>query len=144
LGIAALGLALYTLFHPGVRAARAAANGDADLDDEVEPRSADHLPRGRGSVHATQTCEVAMRDRRCQRVVRAVAALVLLAAGVAASAALAPSAGAAEVPWVCSQDAFLFQSPDGLDGEHLVQQVDLVTGENHRLGETADQVNAVG
>lgn len=35
-GIAALGLALYTLFHPGVRAARAAANG-ADDDPDVDP-----------------------------------------------------------------------------------------------------------
>jgi UDP-GlcNAc:undecaprenyl-phosphate GlcNAc-1-phosphate transferase len=35
LGIAALALVLYTLFHPGVRATRAAANGesDDDLDD---------------------------------------------------------------------------------------------------------------
>ena len=41
LGVAALGLLLYTLFHPGVRAARAAANGDGgsidgNLDDNLD------------------------------------------------------------------------------------------------------------
>lgn len=44
-GIGALGLLLYTLFHPGVRAARAvAANGDAGVDDEVEPPVGDPAP----------------------------------------------------------------------------------------------------
>ncbi|MBK5222667.1 MAG: undecaprenyl/decaprenyl-phosphate alpha-N-acetylglucosaminyl 1-phosphate transferase [Acidimicrobiia bacterium] len=36
-GIGALALALYTLLHPGVRAARAAANGDASSSEVDEP-----------------------------------------------------------------------------------------------------------
>jgi UDP-GlcNAc:undecaprenyl-phosphate GlcNAc-1-phosphate transferase len=38
IGIAALGLALYTVFHPGARLARAEHNGDATDDEpQVDP-----------------------------------------------------------------------------------------------------------
>jgi UDP-GlcNAc:undecaprenyl-phosphate GlcNAc-1-phosphate transferase len=42
IGIAGLGLALYTVFHPGARLARADKNGDSiDEEPQVDPVGAD-------------------------------------------------------------------------------------------------------
>lgn len=79
------------------------------------------------------------------RGVRWGAAAVLVAAGLTAvTVARAPEAQAAEVPWVCSDNAYLFQSPNANVAPHDVIQVDLATGANVNIGDTGDQVNAVG
>jgi UDP-GlcNAc:undecaprenyl-phosphate GlcNAc-1-phosphate transferase len=65
LGVAALGLLLYTMFHPGVRAARAAANGgeglgatggdgDDAIDIEAEPLSEADLSASGGTSDSTR------------------------------------------------------------------------------------------
>lgn len=75
----------------------------------------------------------------------------LLAAMVATMAMLvmaigAPGASAA--PWTCSSFGYLFQSPNVLEsreaGPHLVEAVDLATGEYQTILETEKLVNAVG
>jgi uncharacterized repeat protein (TIGR01451 family) len=65
-----------------------------------------------------------------------VGAIMVLAMSVGA-----PGASAAE--WNCNAFGYLFQS-ESSTSPHLVQQVDLATGEYSELGQTSDYVNAVG
>jgi uncharacterized repeat protein (TIGR01451 family) len=49
-----------------------------------------------------------------------------------------------EQPWTCDASGYLFQSPAGVAGPHLVQQVDLVSGAYSTAFNLPHGVNAVG
>lgn len=49
-----------------------------------------------------------------------------------------------EQPWACDASGYLFQSPAGLGGPHLVQQVDLVSGAYSTAFNLPRGVNGVG
>lgn len=49
-----------------------------------------------------------------------------------------------EQPWACDASGYLFQSPAGLGGPHLVQQVDLVSGAYSTAFNLPRAVNGVG
>lgn len=49
-----------------------------------------------------------------------------------------------EQPWTCDASGYLFQSPAGVAGPHLVQQVDLVSGAYSTAFNLPRSVNAVG
>ncbi|WP_461164283.1 DUF7507 domain-containing protein [Arthrobacter sp. R4-81] len=49
-----------------------------------------------------------------------------------------------EEPWACDASGYLFQSPAGLAGPHLVQQVDLVSGAYSTAFNLPRAVNGVG
>jgi uncharacterized repeat protein (TIGR01451 family) len=70
----------------------------------------------------------------------------MLAGLVSAIAVLAMAfgaQGASAAPFSCNAFGYLFQT-DTPTSPHLVQQIDLATGEYTELGQTADQVNGVG
>ncbi len=79
-----------------------------------------------------------------RNVLRGMAALTLAISGglFLQVAAPAPSL-AADVPWTCGDAAYLFQSPNNTAAPHLVQSVNLLTGESTNVGTTANLVNAV-
>ena len=68
--------------------------------------------------------------------------LVLGATLVMGQFGLASPASAADTPWSCDAYGYLFQTPS--PASHLIQQVDLATGDFSTYDTTADQLNAVG
>jgi len=68
--------------------------------------------------------------------------LLGLIAGLCAFAI--PAATANADPWECDAFGYLFQTDQATPDDHLVQQVDLVSGDAPEIAQTPEAVNAVG